>query len=64
LEEMKKIICCLCEIELEERKMSFSYLGNTFQALMQSCPKCGQIFIAESIVKGRMAEIEAILESK
>ena len=59
-----KLICGRCRVELREEQASFSYLGNTFSAPMPKCPECGQVFVSEQVAKGRMAEVEAMLESK
>lgn len=64
METQKKMICQKCLVELEEQDTEFSYLGNVFKTSMPKCPTCGQVFIPESIVKGRMSEVEAVLESK
>jgi YgiT-type zinc finger domain-containing protein len=60
----KHIICDLCRVELEPRKTHFTYLGHAFQAEVPACPVCGQVFIDEEMVKGRMARVEMELEDK
>jgi len=57
-------ICCKCNIALKPAKINFQYLGHSFQAEMQRCPQCGQVYIPEALVKGRMAEVEMLLEDK
>lgn len=64
MKEPQELICRKCDQRLVEKKTEFSYLGNKFNAVMLTCPRCGQVFIPESVVKGRMAEVEAVLESK
>jgi hypothetical protein len=62
--EKKKLICCKCQKELELKKTNFTYLGHSFFTDVPRCPKCGQVFISEDLVKGRMSEVEMQLEDK
>lgn len=57
-------ICCRCEERLVLLKVNFSYLGRDFSSDMLKCPKCGQVYISESTVNGKMAEVEQALEGK
>jgi predicted RNA-binding Zn-ribbon protein involved in translation (DUF1610 family) len=60
----KEIICVQCNIPLQPGKVSLSYLGNTFPTDMLKCPRCGQVYIPEDLVLGRMLEVELALEDK
>ncbi|ATW24801.1 DVU_1557 family redox protein [Candidatus Formimonas warabiya] len=62
--ENKVIICCQCQKELEPKKTYFTYLGHSFCTDILKCPQCGEIYIPEEMVKGRMAEVEMQLEDK
>lgn len=62
--ENKKIICSLCNIELQPQKTYFEYLGHNFSTDILRCPKCGNAYIPEELVKGRMTEVESQLEDK
>ena len=64
MDEKQKMICNLCNLELEPVNTNFSYLGHSFRADAPRCPGCGQVFISEELVKGRIAEVETILEDK
>lgn len=64
MEENKTRICCRCKVDLKPAKVSFDYLGHSFHAEMPRCPECGQVYIPEELVKGRMAEVEMMLEDK
>ncbi|HVI40474.1 MAG TPA: hypothetical protein VM577_07430 [Anaerovoracaceae bacterium] len=64
MEEKKELICHKCQVPLIYAETKFNYLEHDFKANMLRCPKCGQIFIPEDIVKGRMAEVEMAFESK
>ena len=62
--EKRKLICSMCNLELEPANANFTYLGHSFRAEVPRCPGCGQVFIPEELVKGRIAEVEAELEDK
>lgn len=62
--EARKLVCHRCRKELEPRKTDFTYLGHTFYADMLRCPECGEVFIPEETVRGRIAEVEMQLEDK
>lgn len=56
--------CARCKVELEEREVSFHYLGSTFAASAPVCPSCGQVYISEELAQGRIREVEEMLEDK
>jgi len=58
------LYCDRCDTALIEQKTHFTYLGHAFQTVLPRCPKCGQVYIDEEIVKGRMAQVEMDLEDK
>ncbi len=60
----KKMVCWKCKRELEPKRVYFKYLGHSFYTDVPRCPQCGQVFIPEDLVKGRMAEVEMELEDK
>jgi hypothetical protein len=51
-------------VEMLPAPTGFSYLGHAFRTDVLRCPSCGQVFIPESLAKGRMAEVETTLEDK
>ena len=53
-----------CDLPLEPRKVFFTYLGFQFHAELPGCPGCGQVYISEEMVRGKMAEVEFSLEDK
>lgn len=57
-------ICQKCDLEMVKKATSFSYMGRTFNTDLYRCPKCGQVMIPEELVKGRMKEVETIMEDK
>ncbi len=58
------IICSKCLVHLEPMDVTFKYLGKQFHHKVDRCPKCGWVFISEDLAKGRMAEVEKVLEEK
>jgi len=64
VDEKPKMICSLCNLELVPANANFSYLGHSFRSEVPRCPGCGQVYIPEDLVKGRMAEVEKELEDK
>jgi len=58
------LICCACDIPLEVGKVHFSYLGHNFSHDLPRCSQCGQVFITEDLVRGKMMSVETTLEDK
>ncbi len=57
-------ICQKCNCELVKKSTSFSYMGRTFNTELYRCPKCGQVMVPVELVKGKMKEVETIMEDK
>lgn len=64
MEENKKLICSRCGVELEMHKANFSYLDHSFSTEVMRCPSCGQVYIPESLAKGKMMQVETSIEDK
>ena len=58
------LICNICLCPLEEKRVDFEYLVHTFFAVAPRCPVCGQVYLSEELVRGRVAEVEMELEDK
>lgn len=56
--------CAKCNEELVKKKTKFRYLGHEFFDEIPRCPKCGQVYIDEKFVKGRIKKLEMTLEEK
>lgn len=56
--------CLKCGLPLEEKKTVFLYLGHEMSHPVLRCPRCGQAFVPEELVKGKIAEVEKLLEEK
>ena len=64
MHENEGLICCKCNVPLVLTKTNFSYLKHNFSEDMPRCPVCGQVYISESLVNGRMIPVEQMLEDK
>jgi hypothetical protein len=59
------IMCRACgDGELGFFKNHVEYLGSRFDVVLPQCKNCGRIYISPDIARGRMAEVEKILEDK
>jgi len=58
-------ICCAeCKRELAPLNVRARYLKSEFPTKVLACPVCGQIYIPESLVFGKITEVERTLEEK
>jgi len=62
--DKEQILCDHCDVALVPQKTHFTYLGHAFQTDLPRCPVCGQVYVDEELVKGRMAHVEMELEDK
>ena len=53
-----------CQVEIVPKSTFFDYLGHNFHTEILCCPKCGEVYLPEALVKGRMADVERELEDK
>jgi RNase P subunit RPR2 len=58
------MVCGVCDVPMAPMKSTFSYLKREFRHTVLRCPVCGQIYISEDLAKGKMREVETILEEK
>lgn len=56
--------CFKCDRIMEEKKTTFTYLGHEVTYPVLRCPGCGQAFISEELVNGKIHEVEVLLEEK
>ena len=40
------------------------YLENAFPVELPRCPKCGQVYVPETLATGKMLDVEKALEDK
>ena len=62
--ESGELFCCKCGVPLVSIKSKLSYMGFNASYEFPRCPVCGQIFVSEELVKGKMKELEMTLEDK
>ena len=56
--------CQKCGVRLEPVSVNVDYMGASFFVELPGCPKCGLILVDEELARGRMLEVEKILEDK
>lgn len=61
---MDNLICTKCNLVLEMMEASVDYLGYHFNEKVPRCPKCGQIYVSEELVNGKVTLLESTLEEK
>jgi len=64
LSYMDGLVCVKCGKELELMDAVAEYLDNRFTEKVPGCPVCGQIYISEETVNGKIAAVESTLEQK
>ena len=57
-------MCEPCNEKLIPGKAELEYLGNAFHVELPVCPKCGAVFVFEDLARGRVLEVELLLEDK
>lgn len=62
--EKWNLICDHCQLELKEMEVQFTYLKKGFRHKVLRCPQCGQVYLSEELVTGRMRQVERQLEEK
>ena len=61
---MADMLCVKCDAVLEKGKSKFEYLERVFESEVLRCPKCGQVFLSEDLVAGRIKRLEEAVEDK
>lgn len=56
--------CACCQVPLEPRDASVTYLEGGFTITVLTCPKCGIALLPEYVATGKMLEVEQLLEDK
>lgn len=59
-----ELICAKCRQRLVIQKVSFRYLNYEVAEPLPCCPQCGQVFLDEALVKGKMHTVETEMEDK
>ena len=58
------IRCTGCDLELVPMDVRARYLKSEFPTKVLACPSCGQVYIPEELVFGKINEVERTLEEK
>jgi len=59
-----EIFCQACNEKLNDYKNHVEYLGSRFDVALPQCSRCGRVYIPPALARGKMAEVEKILEDK
>ena len=59
-----ELICAKCKKPLVIQKVTFRYLNYEVSESIPGCPECGQVYLDEELVRGRMNEVETEMEDK
>nr|NJM02308.1 NAD(P)-binding protein [Desulfobacula sp.] len=59
-----EIVCQACNEKLNDYKNHVEYLGSRFDVALPQCRRCGRVYISPALARGKMAEVEKILEDK
>ena len=62
--QLETILCAKCGIALEPVKTTGSYLGFKFPVELFGCKACGKVYVPETLVRTKIAEVEKLLEEK
>lgn len=57
-------MCEPCGEKLALDKVELHYLKNAFHVELPVCPKCGAVYVFEELARGRVFEVEQLLEDK
>jgi hypothetical protein len=57
-------MCDRCDVELTSAELHFSYLEHDFHHKVMRCPSCGQVYLPEDLVDGKVKQLETTLEEK
>jgi len=57
-------LCAHCNLPLQSRQITVSYLGNAYPVNLMCCPNCGLVLVPEDLALGKMIEVEKALEDK
>ncbi len=58
------LMCNRCKKTLEIRDVTFRYLSYEVTEPLPCCPECGQVYLDEALVRGKMLEAETEMEDK
>ena len=58
------MLCLKCNEEMVEKETDFKYMNHTMTDKILTCPVCGQVYIPEDYVRGKMRKVERTLEDK
>lgn len=58
------LVCSRCNAPLITCQVTLSYMDSAFPVELPGCPKCGMVYIPESLATGKILHVEKSLEDK
>lgn len=58
------LTCVKCQEKLVDTKVRFTYVNIPFWTTLPACPACGQAYLSEEFVTGKLSDVEKTLEDK
>ena len=64
MDEKPTLVCNKCRVGLAPAAATFRYLKRSFHHDVLRCPECGQVYLPEELVNGKIKDVEISLEDK
>jgi hypothetical protein len=58
------LLCLKCNVPLESGQVTVRYMDSAFPVELPKCPKCGCVYVPETLASGKMLDVEKALEDK
>lgn len=62
MEKKSTLQCSKCHVTLTDTTVTFSYLGRSFHCQTPRCPRCGQVYLPETFISGKLSAVETKME--
>lgn len=56
--------CVSCDQQFQPADITFAYLGQELHHVAPRCPRCGRVVLSEDLVRGKMHQVETVMEDK
>lgn len=62
MEKKLTLQCSKCRVSPLPAHLALSYLNRTFHCEVLRCPNCGQVYLPEQFITGKVREVETRIE--